>query len=1483
MPRSIPTRFACLCGLAVFLGVVIARAQTCGAAGGDTRPEEPACAAAPEEEPASPRGETADTGTLRSIDLVTGNKYLREVDARWPDGLILARHYNSRNGFARTLGPGWSHSWDTRVVRVSASEAQVLQADGGRRVFHRLAAPAAPPDLEPFESHDPLVGRLSHHRDLARRWPWRWRLPDGREMHFDRVGRLALLTDPYRGRFELDYLADAPLLREVRHASGVRLQLSHDASGRLVALTHPDGRVTRYAYDPHGALIHVRAADGSERHYRYQGLDAPHALAVVEDGRHREWLRVRYDAQGRAIASQRHGEPGIQVAYRLPVVSGGIGESIVTHDGGAVSRYRWRYRTHEHHAVLLSAEGPGCPVCPPTGFVRRHDSADRLLLESWPGRGVEWRWRRDHRGRVTRWERWHRTGPTPPVRVSLRAFEYLGEGLHQPLVEIRVPSLAPGRWAGIRWSHDDQGRVLARTVHGHTPVWRSWDPRTGEPRRWQPIARTTRYGYEATGAARGRLAYVDGPLPGEADRTRLHYDERGRLARIERPEGLVEHWAWDAQGRLEQWRDPDGHTVRLAHGPDGLPVRLSSGEATARVSLDPQGVRWLTRDGERLLGADFAEAGAPQTWIDARGATHRVPSVDPRDVVGAGASGARRPEMSPAPAGTGTFDARSFRQWRNDLGDLVAEWSPIGGLILHHHDAAGRVLMRLHESGAFERLSHDALGRPLTKGDRLDPARVRWVWKGTRLQSLSDPVQTVAYRYDARGRLVAKAVRVGDRQSQDPTVMVSAWHTDATGRETAQVLPGGHALGWSVDAQGRARALVFRASDGRSIVLAGDIAWSGDGAAAPRLVGWRSQTGLQWTLDIDPAGDARAMRASTRTGPVLGWRVQRDASGRITTLQTDDEVSAFAYDARGRLIGAADARRAEGFAYDDDGRRRIRVLREVGTDWQVDRYEHDREGHLLALDSTPGAASMRFARAGGGRVGLEWSIQALPNPLSGASASPPWRGFWRGPHGRETAVFDARGVHALMDHDARGLRVRTREARSEDTTVHLHHQGQRVGEADAQGRLRRWFVRLGGWPLAELRFDAGRFTGVRWWLTDPRGAPIRSVDEAGQVRWTGRLSAFGEGLASQPPDPREAPALRLPGQWHDPATGLHENGWRSYRASFGRYVQPDPLGAWVGGDARAYAGHDPINRVDPLGLYEVDVHYYLTYFLARAAGVSPQRAYMVATAAQAIDDDPLTRPETPGNFRARDLYHFVMVGRDRVADASTRYFDPRSPQLDNLLSAARASGASECARVILFGEYLHTFEDAFAHRDENNVPFGYRGGHLVAGHDPDQTYDVLNSLAPVGSVVRQFADYRWNEERTLRMAQETYFAMGRFFGTTPVVGFTAITEAVQRFLRTGALEHREMITSARAPESDQAYQARKRRELAAKIAVLDAELQRLGLGSYDSRYADADGQLYQAMYDPDQGLRQRARHLGALRHGPDPATDPFRGVLLPGD
>nr|HPU52755.1 hypothetical protein [Burkholderiaceae bacterium] len=219
----------------------------------------------------------------------------------------------------------------------------------------------------------------------------------------------------------------------------------------------------------------------------------------------------------------------------------------------------------------------------------------------------------------------------------------------------------------------------------------------------------------------------------------------------------------------------------------------------------------------------------------------------------------------------------------------------------------------------------------------------------------------------------------------------------------------------------------------------------------------------------------------------------------------------------------------------------------------------------------------------------------------------------------------------------------------------------------------------------------------------------------------------------------------------------------------------------------------------------------------------------------------------------------------------------------NLYQASLRSVASECARVLLLGEFLHTFEDTFSHRDSNNVPFGATLGHLFAGHDPDQTYDVMNSAAPQASLVRRFVDYPWNEERSMRMAQETYGVLQRYFGSRPAASFAQIESVVRRFMLTGASQYAALLSHATQPETAAEYSARKERELRDKVSVLDAELVRLGLGSFSAQYSDAQANLYQAIYRPEAGESNRNTYLAGLTHGSTPATDPFRGVLLPGD
>nr|WP_255609678.1 RHS repeat-associated core domain-containing protein [Methylosinus sp. Sm6] len=101
-------------------------------------------------------------------------------------------------------------------------------------------------------------------------------------------------------------------------------------------------------------------------------------------------------------------------------------------------------------------------------------------------------------------------------------------------------------------------------------------------------------------------------------------------------------------------------------------------------------------------------------------------------------------------------------------------------------------------------------------------------------------------------------------------------------------------------------------------------------------------------------------------------------------------------------------------------------------------------------------------------------------------------------------------------------------------------------------------------------------------MPDHLGAPHEIVNAANQRVWLWDHDPFGNGA------PVAAAGfshdLRFPGQIYDSETRLHNNGFRDYSPTLGRYVESDPIGLEGGINTYAYAGNDPVNAIDPLGL-----------------------------------------------------------------------------------------------------------------------------------------------------------------------------------------------------------------------------------------------------------------------------------------------------------
>lgn len=127
-------------------------------------------------------------------------------------------------------------------------------------------------------------------------------------------------------------------------------------------------------------------------------------------------------------------------------------------------------------------------------------------------------------------------------------------------------------------------------------------------------------------------------------------------------------------------------------------------------------------------------------------------------------------------------------------------------------------------------------------------------------------------------------------------------------------------------------------------------------------------------------------------------------------------------------------------------------------------------------------------------------------------------------------------------------------------------------------------------------------TSFSWVHTDVLGTPLAVTATTAAsptnpvVIWRASYEPFGKATVDQDPDGDGMAFtlnVRLPGQYHDGETGLHDNYFRTYDPATGRYLEADPIGLRGGLNLYTYVLGNPLSRADPLGLYGTnDCSYY---------------------------------------------------------------------------------------------------------------------------------------------------------------------------------------------------------------------------------------------------------------------------------------------------
>ena len=1115
---------------------------------GPAAPSGPGAAVCQPGEPASLASVSPGTLAGNPFDVITGVKHERVVDVFVPTrapatadplDFVFARLYSSARTVPGTFGPGWSHSFETRLVPAVPAGAVLHQADG------RVLAFARPTPLQQggtrFRPHvhaDGVLDRISE--GVAARWVWRWR--NGRQLVFDADGRLMRIVSLDRDAIALEH-DDAGRLVRVHDNRGrsARLEYRGDPS-RIARLVLDDGRVLRYRYDDDGRLVHVHAhaqpgvqadvrADTNDRpradtsslpltgadeavQYRYEDARGVHRLTgiVAADGTRTTYA---YDASGRVVASHGRGSVGgseLRARYVVPSMRGGTGRTEVTDAAspGRTAVYRWVVPVGGGTARLLGAHGTPCTACPPVGRRYRYDAQGALVAMETAAGSIEIR--RDDRGR-----------PRALLgREIARPIDI--EWVDDPVLDlprvVRRASVVTGRWHERRFRYSPQGQPIEIEERGWTPVAFAdvgEDARAAQREGAAGVQMHRRITIEhvAEGAAGGRIAAIDGPLEGHADRLVLRHDATRALVAVAPQVGTVSSAA--------------GSALRA----DELP-RLA------------------------------AEAGARGIEHDAR---------------------AGRVVVHAAPG-------ERFEFGLDDFDRVVDLRSPDGARVLRAHDAADRIVT---ERDAMARVAHyrfDARGAPIEHRIEApgEPAVItRYRYDANRLVSIVHPAQHERFTHDARGRLTSTRIAITLAGGAQASFALDRVYEGADTQPYARTLPDGSTLWLETDARGAVTGLLRSAAwlPGGQRIAAG-IAYDHRGVSALTF-GNRSQ--LRIARDASGRIEALEHRAVLRAGastaePLFHQRVVRDAAGRSIAVQDAQRVWRLYRDRHARLIQVVES---ETDVRDPAAR--------------VWRFHHDAAGHRrLAQQAEPddpaaaGTVATRFvpgAALPAAQVKADEVNEAavrLDFDASGRQRAAPGRRF----------TWDAAGLLARVDLDDgravayrynhRGERILTRAP--DGDTYHLFEDRRPIAELDASGRVVRMYLYLHDLPIAVVDAAPSGNAGsggrgrerLRFLHLDHRAAPVVATDEVGTVVWRAAHAPYGRRIAAPVADGAFDIPLRLPGQYEDRVSGLHYNGHRHYDPDSGRYLSPDPLGLRGGLSTHAYGGGDPMRWFDPDGL-----------------------------------------------------------------------------------------------------------------------------------------------------------------------------------------------------------------------------------------------------------------------------------------------------------
>jgi RHS repeat-associated protein len=621
---------------------------------------------------------------------------------------------------------------------------------------------------------------------------------------------------------------------------------------------------------------------------------------------------------------------------------------------------------------------------------------------------------------------------------------------------------------------------------------------------------------------------------------------------IKDPFNNVTTLSYDSKGNPIRIASPLNRTVRMAYNSVGLPTVMTDTLGTiANFAYDQQGnLTNLSWGGARTATFGYTAHGYLQSMTDPLG--------------------------------------RGFAYQYDAHGRLLQETLPGARTVRYQYDAAGNLTGLTPPDRPVHSFEYDGLGQmtayipPAVTGAE-NPRTSYEYNKAQQLTKLTRPDGlAITYGYDPAGRLQATQFSRG---------ALGYSYNATSGQLSGITAPGNVNLGFQYKGDllvgeswsGALTGNVQRAYDAgyRTASISinnAPINYQYDADNAPiragaLTLGYQAATGLLATTAVGAVNDSygynafgelQSYRANVGAMPLFQTGYARDSLGRITTLTetitNTTNLYVYGYDAAGRLATVIrNGAQIASYSYDANGNR-TNTSDSRGTF----AGSYDNQDRLLSY----GSATYSYSANG--------ELQSKTD--SGQKTEYSYDEF-----GNLTRVTlpDATTITYLIDGKDRRIGKQVNGVLQKGWLY--EDQLRPVAELDGSGAVVSRFVYATRVNVPDYMVKAN----VTYRLVLDHLGSVRLVvnTQTGQVAQ--RLDYDAWGLVTQDTNPGFQP-FGFAGGLYDPQTGLVRFGARDYDPVVGRWTTKDPIG-FAGGDTNlyTYTGGDPLNGIDPFGLFYV--------------------------------------------------------------------------------------------------------------------------------------------------------------------------------------------------------------------------------------------------------------------------------------------------------